>query len=111
MAGCAKAFTTKISGRCTNIYRVAWRRADSVLCETVGGRAVLIDAAGNELITLNPVGSLVWAELDGRRDVAQLSHDLLDRVDGVTQAQFERDIETFVAKLAAIDLVATDEAS
>ncbi len=36
------------------------RRSPNVTYETIDGRAVLVDVAGTELITLNPVGTLVW---------------------------------------------------
>jgi hypothetical protein len=36
------------------------RRSPNVTYETIDGRAVLVEVAGTELITLNPVGILVW---------------------------------------------------
>ena len=37
-----------------------FRRSDEVVFEVSAGRAVLLDRTGKELITLNPVGTLVW---------------------------------------------------
>lgn len=88
-----------------------WRRADNVLFEMVDDRAVLIDADGRELITLNRVGTLVWNALDGRRDAATLAADLVRQLNGVTVSTLEQDIATFVDKMAALNLVATDEPS
>jgi hypothetical protein len=87
---------------------MSWRRADNVLFEVVDGRAMLINSAGQELITLNPVGSMVWAALDGRHDAAELAASLVDQMDGVSVATLEHDIASFVAELAALDLVTTD---
>jgi hypothetical protein len=87
---------------------MSWRRADGVLFEVVDGRAMLINSAGQELITLNPVGSMVWAALDGRHDAAELAAGLIDKMDGVNAATLEHDIASFVAELAALDLVTTD---
>lgn len=88
-----------------------WRRADNVLFEMVGDRAVLIDGDGRELITLNRVGTRVWNALDGRRDAAALAADLVHQMNGVTVATLEQDIATFIDKMAALNLVATDETS
>lgn len=81
------------------------RRSPAVTYEIVDGRAMLIDAAGTEIITLNPVGSLVWSALDGKRDVAALADHLLAALDGVTRVELERDITDFVTELASSQLV------
>ncbi|MBA3956158.1 MAG: PqqD family protein [Acidimicrobiia bacterium] len=59
------------------------RRSPDVTYEIVDGRAMLIDAAGTEIITLNPVGSLVWSALDGERGVAGLAEHLLPELEGL----------------------------
>src|SRR6478609_8374850 len=84
---------------------MAWKRSSGVVYEVVDGQAVLVDAEGAELITLNPVGTLVWQELDGRRDAARLAADLVDRFEGVTIDDFERDVTAFLSELEAAALV------
>jgi hypothetical protein len=79
-----------------------YRRADDVVYEMADERAVLLDAAGTELITLNPVGAIVWHELDGRRDAAALAADLVDRFDGVGLDELASDIADFLGELAEI---------
>jgi len=81
------------------------KRADDVIFEVTGGRAVLLDAAGTELITLNAVGTLVWQGLDGRRTSDQLAADLHARFEGVTREDLANDIAAFVAELKASGLV------
>ena len=83
------------------------RRAQDVVYEVVAGRAVLIDPAGVELITLNPVGTLVWQALDGdgEGDAATLTQRLLPEFEGVTAEQLERDIEAFLNELLDLGLV------
>ena len=87
------------------------RRAQDVVYEVVAGRAVLIDPAGVELITLNPVGTLVWQALDGDGDgdgdgdAATLAQRLLPEFEGVTAEQLERDIEAFLNELLDLGLV------
>jgi hypothetical protein len=81
------------------------KRADDVIFEVTGGRAVLLDGAGAELITLNPVGTLVWQALDGRRDVTTLARDLQPRFDDVDLDRLTGDIVGFVSELESLGLV------
>src|SRR5437867_1942294 len=67
------------------------RRAAGVSYEVVDHQAVLIDPDGTELITLNPVGTRIWEELDGGRGTSELATDLLPSFDGVTCDGLERD--------------------
>ena len=59
------------------------RRSPDVTYEVVDDRAMLLDPSGRELITLNPVGSVVWETLDGTLDVAGITDRLLPRFDGI----------------------------
>lgn len=81
------------------------RRSPNVTYETIDGRAVLVDVAGTELITLNPVGTLVWNALDGERDAAALADDLVGNFEDVTRGELERDIIDFLSELARSQLV------
>jgi hypothetical protein len=80
------------------------QRSDDVVYDLAGERAVLLDAGGRELITLNPVGTIVWNELDGRRDVATIAADLLPRFTGVDLAALQADIAAFTDELVALGL-------
>ena len=84
---------------------MAWQRSPRVVYEVVDGEAVLVDPEGKELLTLNPVGTLVWEELDGRRGPAELAAALIGRFDGVTEPEIERDIEAFLAEVESAGLV------
>lgn len=87
------------------------RRAPDVTFEVVDGRAILIDAAGQELITLNPVGTLVWNALDGQSDPASLAGRLVPEFEGVTTDVLEADIRAFLDELATLGLVAPSDAA
>jgi hypothetical protein len=80
------------------------QRSDEVVYDMAGDRAVLLDAAGRELITLNPVGTLVWNELDGHRDVATIAADLLPRFTGVDLDVLRADIAAFADELVSLGL-------
>lgn len=80
-------------------------RAPEVTYEVVDDRVVLVDPAGTELVTLNPVGALVWQALDGERGPTALAVELHDRFTDVTVARLAEDIETFLQELASSGLV------
>ena len=90
---------------------MGWCRSPDVIYEVVDGRAMLVDPAGTEFLTLNEVGTLVWQALDGVRGSVEIAKALIDRVDGVGLEEFERDVGTFLAETHAAGLVQrTDDA-
>ncbi|MET0908894.1 MAG: PqqD family protein [Ilumatobacteraceae bacterium] len=80
------------------------QRSADVVFDVVVDRAILLDGAGEELITLNAVGTVVWNELDGRRDAAELAADLLDRFVDVGFDELRADIAAFLDELAVLGL-------
>ena len=87
------------------------QRASEVSYEVLDGRAVILDEKGEELITLNPVGTLVWEAIDGRRDTAAIVDHLLPQVDGVGPDELRSDVEEFLGELREQGLVADADAS
>ena len=89
---------------------MALRRSPEVTFEIVDGRAILIDAKGTELITLNPVGTLVWNALDGQRDAGAVADHLLPGFEGVTRSQLEADVVKFLGEMSDEGLVVEADA-
>ena len=87
------------------------KRSPDVVFEVVDGRAILVDAAGKELITLNPVGTLVWDALDGTRDAAAVADHLLPAVEGVSREQLGVDVAAFLDELHDEGLVVEADAA
>jgi hypothetical protein len=85
-----------------------YRRASGVTYEMSGERAVILDAAGSVMTTLNEVGSVIWRELDGERDSKALASDLAPKFDGVDTETLEADIDDFAASLLEAGLVETN---
>jgi hypothetical protein len=88
---------------------MAWQRAPGVFYDVIDGQAVVVDPDGTELVTLNPVGTMIWEELDGTRGPCELAADLAPRLEGVTVTELERDIAAFLAEIEAAGLVSEDE--
>ena len=81
------------------------RRAPTVLHDVLDDRTVLIDPLGTELITLNPVGALVWQALDGERDSAVVAGHVAELFKDVEPAVIIRDVESFLDELQSLSLV------
>lgn len=81
------------------------RRAAGVTYEVLEGRAVVIDAEGSEIITLNEVGTRIWEHLDGVRGVPELVGELLPMFDGVSREEFERDVVAYLGELREAGIV------
>ena len=85
-----------------------FRRVDGVFFEVTGDRAVLLDSSGTELITLNPVGTVVWQTLDRPRSAAEVAEHLHANFPDVPKAQLLDDAEHFLVELAEAQLVTDD---
>ena len=89
-----------------------FRRASGVIHEQLDGHAVLLDPDAVRMLTLNPVGTLVWELLDDGRTSAELTTLLLPKVRGVTVEQLELDVRAFLEELIEAGVVIeSDEAS
>ena len=88
-----------------------FRRASGVMHERLDGHAVLLDPDAVRMLTLNPVGTLVWELLDEDRTCAELATLLSPKVRGVTAEQLEVDVRSFLDELveARVVVIASDE--
>jgi coenzyme PQQ synthesis protein D (PqqD) len=88
-----------------------FQRASGVMHELLDGHAVLLDPDAVRMLTLNPVGTLVWELLDEDRTCAELVTLLTPKVRGVTAEQLEADVRSFLDELveARVVVIASDE--
>lgn len=75
------------------------------MSETVERRAMLIDAAGVEIITLNPVGTIVWSLLDQPRTAGEISGSLAARFPDHDPREIDRDVDEFLVEMRTARLV------
>ena len=87
-----------------------YHRSSTVTWELVDERAVILDADGSTLTTLNPVGTLIWRRLDEPCGPAELGRHLADRFPSVDQQQLESDAGAFLDGLAREGLVVSEAA-
>lgn len=83
-------------------------QASSVVFEVVDGRAVLVDPSGSELITLNPVGSMIWNALAQPTDADAIADRLLPEFEDVTREELHGDIVAFIEELSELGLLTTE---
>jgi len=86
-----------------------FRRASGVVYDELDGHAVLLDRNAVRMLTLNPVGTLVWQLLDEDRTCAELATLLLPKVRGVTAEQLELDVAAFLDELTDAGVVITSD--
>ena len=81
------------------------RSADAYF-EVVENKAVIVDPAGTELLTLNRVGTIVWQALDGERDEGSIVEELAARFPDVPRPTLEADVRHFLDELEGANLLA-----
>jgi len=84
---------------------VTYRPADGVLAEDVDGNVVLITAAGDELLDLNPTGSAVWRALGAGADLDAIVATVRDAFPDAPADALATDVSTFLAELVEAGLV------
>jgi hypothetical protein len=76
-----------------------YHRSADVTWELADQRAVILDAAGSTLTTLNPVGTLIWQYLDEARNDTDIVGHLAGRFPAVDRQLLHDDAEAFLARL------------
>lgn len=83
------------------------RRNPEMTWDDAGDRVVVLDAAGSTLITLNPVGSVLWEQLDRPRGADRLAEVLAERFPDEDPATLREDVDAFVTELVDAGLLLT----
>jgi hypothetical protein len=85
-----------------------YRHADGMTWDDADDRAVILDAGGSTLITLNPVGTAIWHQLGVPCDVDTLTSRLADTFRDVAPGQLRGDVISFLDELVAEGLLVTE---
>ena len=86
-----------------------YRRNDSFVFRRIEGETILVPIRGNIgdldcIYSLNPVGALVWAHLDGSRDLDAIKNRITAEYD-IADDKAERDLLSFIDEMKAIAAV------
>lgn len=79
--------------------------SDQVLFQEVGGEAVLLDLASEQYFGLDPVGTRIWALLDGKAPLGAVHAQLCSEYDAVP-ARIGDDLLALASRLLDAGLVA-----
>jgi hypothetical protein len=72
--------------------------------------AVLMDIQGGHMVTLNPIGSIIWQQLSDGRTPEQIATRLASEF-GIPQEQASADVNEFLEQLEAQHLIESREVS
>jgi Coenzyme PQQ synthesis protein D (PqqD)/CUE domain len=95
--------------RLTTGDSVRYSSARGITSELSGERVVVLDRAGEFLITLSPVGAIVWRALPA--DFDTMVKQLVDRFPDVEESTIASDLERYLAELQAAGLVDVADAA
>ena len=89
--------------------REVYKKKDDIVYRKVAGETILVPISGRladmqRIFALNPVGDLIWHELDGSRTLQKISEDIQSRFD-VSSEEADADLEAFVAELLKEGLI------
>jgi len=70
--------------------------------------AVLMDIQGGSMLTLNPIGSIIWQQLSDGRSPEQIAEHLASEF-GITREHALTDVSEFVQQLEAQHLIRPSE--
>ena len=84
------------------------RRSDQVMCQDVGGEAVLLDLASETYFGLNKVGTRIWELLPMHDSLSAIHATLCEEFDAPPD-QIEHDLLTLAKELAKAGLVTVEE--
>lgn len=82
-----------------------YQRRTDVTAETAGDQVVLLDGAGTRLMTLNVVGTMVWARLAEPASAVDVSSSVGLEFSDVPAATIGADVEAFLAELVERELI------
>jgi len=90
---------------------VTLRRSPSaVFRELADGTAVLLHLESTAYFGINRIGVLIWDLLEDGNTIARITREIRERVAG-TPPELEEDVTSFVAELAARDLIWIEDVS
>ena len=72
--------------------------------------AVLMDIQGGSMLTLNPIGSIIWQQLSDGRSPEQIAAHLASEF-GIPREQASADVNEFLEQLEAQHLIESRESS
>lgn len=80
-------------------------RNPAIIFEMFEDQAVIVGESDEELLTLNPVATLIWTNIAEATAIDDLEEKLFDIFDDVTREQWATDLRMFVDQLKSEGLI------
>lgn len=86
-----------------------YERIDDVVTREIAGEVILVPVKGeiaalDNLFVLNPLGTYIWVQLNGKRDLSTVIDAVVNHFE-VERTEAERDCREFVKELTEVRLV------
>jgi hypothetical protein len=98
-----------------DLWEKVFRKKGEIVTRTIGGETLLVPIRGKladmqRIFSLNPLGEIIWQQLDGAKPLGEIRDDILKSYDAEMK-DIETDIREFVGALLQEDLIAGADAS
>lgn len=86
-----------------------FQKRDEIVPRSIVGETILVPIRGKladmqRIFSLNPVAEFIWGEIDGQKDIKEISNDVLERFD-IDRKRAASDIGEFMNELLKADLI------
>jgi len=85
-----------------------WAQNPAVITRTIDGLAVIMDPREGKVLSLNPVGTLIWEMADGKNSREEILAAVCSEFD-VSSELASSDLAEFVETLAGKNLLLAEE--
>lgn len=85
-----------------------WKQNPAMITRTIDGLAVIMDPQEGRVLSLNPVGTLIWDMADGSNAQEDILTAVCSEFD-VSRDEASPDLVEFVEKLAGKNLLLVEE--
>lgn len=86
-----------------------FRKKQEIVARKIAGEMILVPISGKladmqRIFSLNPVAEYIWNQLNGERDLQEISSGVLSVFD-IEKEQAEADVQEFIGELLKEDLI------
>jgi hypothetical protein len=87
-----------------NLETIVQRNDTALMSNELGDELIIMDSESGNYIGLNPVGYIIWKQLDAPLTVENLIKNLLNKYD-INQDECETDTIAYLEKMASLNLI------
>ena len=93
----------------SEIMQKVFRKKEEIVSRKIAGETILVPISGKladmqRIFSLNPVAEYIWNQLNGERDLQEISSSILS-VFNVEKEQADVDVQEFIGELLKEDLI------